>query len=92
MATSAAIRQHLVDALGLDLIGPSWHNVARRHEQLSQPPSVWYTTGFLVPHVFEQEAGRTPHHRLPRSLPPPPLCDGQRPRSRPCSPISRALA
>ena len=59
MATSAAIRQHLVDALGLDLIGPSWHNVARRHEQLSQPPSVWYTTGFLVPHVFEQEDGRT---------------------------------
>ena len=59
MDTSAAICQHLVDALGLDLIGPSWHNVARRHEQLSQPPSVWYTTGFLVPHVFEQEAGRT---------------------------------
>ena len=59
MATSAAIRQHLVDALGLDLIGPSWDDVARRHEQLPQPPSVWYTTGFLVPHVFEQEAGRT---------------------------------
>jgi hypothetical protein len=59
MATSAEIRQHLVDALGLDLIGPSWDDVARRHEHLPQPPSVWYTTGFLVPHVFEQEAGRT---------------------------------
>ena len=33
--------------------------MARRHEQLPQPPSVWYTTGFLVPHVFQQEAGRT---------------------------------
>jgi hypothetical protein len=59
MATSAAIRQHLVDALGLDLIGPDWTDTARRHEHLPQPPSVWYTTGFLVPHVFEQEAGRT---------------------------------
>jgi len=59
MATSAEIRQHLVDALHSDLIGPSWDDVARRHEQLPQPPSVWYTTGFLVPHVFQQEAGRT---------------------------------
>ena len=59
MATSAEIRQHLVDALGLDLIGPDWTETARRHEHLPQPPSVWYTTGFLVPHVFEQEAGRT---------------------------------
>ncbi|MFN7871933.1 MAG: hypothetical protein ACK5QQ_07015, partial [Cyanobacteriota bacterium] len=59
MTTSAEILQHLVDALGLDLIGPSWDDVARRHEHLPQPPSVWYTTGFLVPHVFEQEAGRT---------------------------------
>jgi len=59
MTTSAEIRQHLVDALRIDLIGPSWDDVARRHEQLSQPPSVWYTTGFLVPHVFQQEAGRT---------------------------------
>ena len=59
MATSAAIRQHLVDALGQDLIGPDWSDTARRHEHLPQPPSVWCTTGFLVPHVFEQEAGRT---------------------------------
>ena len=59
MATSAEIRSQLVDALHSDLIGPSWEDVARRHEHLPQPPSVWYTTGFLVPHVFEQEAGRT---------------------------------
>ena len=59
MATSAEIRQQLVAALRSDLIGPSWDDTARRHEQLSQPPSVWYTTGFLVPHVFQQEADRT---------------------------------
>ena len=59
MTTSAEIRQHLVDALRIDLIGPSWDDVARRHEQINQPPSVRYTTGFLVPHVFQQEAGRT---------------------------------
>ncbi|MCY3537413.1 MAG: hypothetical protein OXH24_06965, partial [Cyanobacteria bacterium MAG IRC3_bin_20] len=46
-------------ALRSDLIGPGWDDHARRHEQLPQPPSVWYTTGFLVPHVFQQEAKRT---------------------------------
>lgn len=59
MVTSAEIRQQLVAALRSDLIGPGWVDRARRHEQLSQPPSVWYTTGFLVPHVFQQEADRT---------------------------------
>ena len=59
MATSAEIRQQLVTALRSDLIGPGWDDRGRRHEQLSQPPSVWYTTGFLVPHVFQQEADRT---------------------------------
>ena len=59
MTTSAQVRTQLVDALHSDLIGPGWDDVARRHEQLGQPPSVWYTTGFLVPHVFQQEAGRT---------------------------------
>lgn len=65
MATSAEIRQQLVAGLRSDLIGPSWTDVARRHEQLKQPPSVWYTTGFLVPHVFQQEAERqTADHQL----------------------------
>ena len=59
MTTSADIRSQLVAALHSDLIGPGWDDVARRHEQLPQPPSVWFTTGFLVPHVFQQEAGRT---------------------------------
>ncbi len=58
MTSSAQIRNQLVDALRSDLIGPSWDDISRRHEKLSQPPSVWYTTGFLVPHVFQQEAER----------------------------------
>lgn len=58
MATSAQIRQQLVTTLRSDLIGPGWDDHARCHEQLPQPPSVWYTTGFLVPHVFQQEADR----------------------------------
>ena len=60
MTTSAPVRTQLGDALHSDRIGPGWDEVARRHEQLGQPPSVWYTTGFLVPHVFQQEAGRPP--------------------------------
>ena len=47
MTSSAEIRQHLVEALRIDLIGPSWDDVARRHEKINQPPSVRYTTGFL---------------------------------------------
>ena len=58
MATSAEIRQQLFTALRRDLIGPDAQELARSHEQLAQPPSVWYTTGFLVPHVFQQEADR----------------------------------
>ena len=58
MASSAEIRQQLVAALRSDLIGPGWDDTTRRHEQLSQPPSVWFTTGFLVPYVFQQEAER----------------------------------
>ena len=65
MATSAQIRQQLVEALQLDLIGPSWEDVARRHEKLPQPPSIWYTTGFLVPNTFQEEAGRPPEGDAP---------------------------
>jgi hypothetical protein len=65
MATSAQIRQQLVEALELDLIGPGWDNVARRHESLPQPPSIWYTTGFLVPNAFQEEAGRPPEGDAP---------------------------
>jgi hypothetical protein len=65
MATSAQIRQQLVEALQLDLIGPGWDDVTRRHERLPQPPSIWYTTGFLVPNTFQEEAGRPPEGDAP---------------------------
>ena len=58
MTTTALIREFLLAALGVDLIGPCFKDLTRSHERLPQPPSVWYTTGFLVPHLFHQEAGR----------------------------------
>ena len=54
MATSAQIRQQLVEALELDLIGPGWDNVTRRHERLPQqrrryPPGRKQQQAQLVP-------------------------------------------
>jgi len=40
MASSAQIRQQLVDSLQLDLIGPSCDDVTRRRESLTQPRSM----------------------------------------------------
>ena len=46
--TSSEVRDKLVEALVLDLIGPI-HDPARASERLDQSPSRWYLTGFLVP-------------------------------------------
>lgn len=47
---SVEIRSQLVDALRLDLIGPdSVRNLGTPDEVLTQAPSRWYLTGFLVP-------------------------------------------
>ncbi|MFV8258267.1 DISARM system helicase DrmA [Bdellovibrio bacteriovorus] len=48
---STDIRENIVDAMNLDLIGPS-HNSEQKYlqEVLSVPPSAYYLTGFLVPH------------------------------------------
>ena len=51
MTTSAAVRQKLVEALSLDLVGPD--ATADNHYQdeiISQAPSKWYLTGFLLPY------------------------------------------
>jgi Helicase conserved C-terminal domain len=51
MTTSAEVRQQLVTALTLDLVGPD--SQAADHYQteiLPQAPSKWYLTGFLVPY------------------------------------------
>jgi hypothetical protein len=52
--TSVEVRQKLVDALQLDLVGPS-DTLGDAAEILPQAPSRWYLTGYLVP----LEAGRT---------------------------------
>jgi hypothetical protein len=46
--TSAEVRQRLVDALKLDLVGPE-NRSDLEAEVLPQAPSRWYLTGFLVP-------------------------------------------
>lgn len=55
--TSLAIRQHLVDALEADLVGPFLpdNHPDGGQEILPLPPSRWYLTGFLSP-----QGGRAP--------------------------------
>ena len=45
---SVDVRSKLVDALRLDLIGPS-ETLGNPQEVLPQSPSRWYLSGFLVP-------------------------------------------
>ncbi|WP_088892363.1 DISARM system helicase DrmA [Leptolyngbya ohadii] len=47
--TPADVRSHLIDALQLDLVGPSPNDEIHAEEIIPQPPSKWYLTGFLVP-------------------------------------------
>ncbi len=47
--TSAEIRSTLVDALQLDLVGPTPIDTEHAEEVLTQAPSKWYLTGFLAP-------------------------------------------
>jgi len=47
-SSSETIRRELVEALRLDLVGPSNDHVFAR-ELLPEPPTRWYLTGFLVP-------------------------------------------
>ncbi|MEB3290447.1 MAG: hypothetical protein VKI82_11060, partial [Leptolyngbya sp.] len=49
MTTSAEVRATLVDALNLDLVGPTPDDSAHAEEIVPQPPSKWYLTGFLAP-------------------------------------------
>lgn len=47
--TSAAVREKMLDALGLDLLGPIGADSPYLYEKLDQAPSQWYLTGFIVP-------------------------------------------
>ncbi|MEO0373170.1 MAG: hypothetical protein AAF329_00820 [Cyanobacteria bacterium P01_A01_bin.17] len=48
--TAAEVRQQLIEALQLDLIGPKADDVLHQEEVISQAPSKWYLAGFLVPY------------------------------------------
>ena len=51
LETSAAVRASLIDALRLDLIGPSSNEATHdAYETIPQAPSKWYLSGFLVPY------------------------------------------
>ncbi|MCB9385173.1 MAG: helicase [Bryobacterales bacterium] len=52
--TSADVRQHLAEALRLDLVGPD-DGLGDGNEILPQAPSRWYLTGFLIPKDAPQE-------------------------------------
>ena len=58
MTTSAEVRSHLMDALRLDLVGPTPEDQAHAEEILPSAPSKWYLSGFLVPYEapLEQRA------------------------------------
>ena len=45
----ASVRDYLIEALRLDLIGPRTGDEALQHERLPYAPSRWYLTGFLAP-------------------------------------------
>src|SRR5206468_12915858 len=47
-AKSSEVRNELVEALKLDLVGP-WLGHAFAHELLPENPTRWYLTGYLVP-------------------------------------------
>ncbi|EKU96525.1 hypothetical protein Lepto7375DRAFT_0531 [Leptolyngbya sp. PCC 7375] len=50
LETSKAVRTSLIDALRLDLIGPSTGDPSYAYETIPQAPSKWYLSGFLVPY------------------------------------------
>lgn len=50
VTTSLEVRQSLVDALKVDLVGPGAdHELARERLPANETPSNWYLTGFLIP-------------------------------------------
>ncbi|MCU0552127.1 MAG: DISARM system helicase DrmA [Leptolyngbya sp. Prado105] len=61
LTSSAKAREHLVRALRLDLIGANpTDDDHYQTEILSQAPSKWYLTGFLVPYEASVEDRSTP--------------------------------
>lgn len=61
MATSVEVREHLVAALKLDLIGP-WpaHELSNERLPGHVRPSNWYLAGFLIPSGAPEESSSDP--------------------------------
>ncbi len=57
--TSSEVREQLVGALRLDLVGPHPGD-PYQDETLSQAPSRWYLTGFLVPFAAKEDQRTDP--------------------------------
>jgi hypothetical protein len=57
--TALEVRQELVDAMQMDLIGPSGP-LGDPKEVLAQAPSRWYLTGFLVPTDADEDQRSDP--------------------------------
>lgn len=56
--TSVEVRENLVDALQVDLVGPgAGHELARERLPAYEAPSNWYLTGFLIPSGTPPEPG-----------------------------------
>jgi len=56
MTTSADVRDRIIEATALDLIGPRPDDARYAAEVLPSAPSKYYLTGFLVPFAAEVEA------------------------------------
>ena len=65
---STQVRQELVEALRLDLVGPS-NDHAFAHELLPQSPRRWYLTGFLVPSNADQEVKKSGDDEMSEEAP-----------------------
>ena len=74
------VRQQLVDALQLDLVGPTTE-LGSAEETLAQAPSRWYLTGFLVPTEAgeEQRIDPTSDDELDQAAEPAGLDDDRTP-------------
>src|SRR5690606_18820673 len=60
-ATSLDVRQQLVEAIELDLVGPwAGHALAEERLQGRDRPSSWYLTGFLIPSGTPPEQSSDP--------------------------------
>ena len=59
--TPIEVRENLLDALQVDLIGPSGP-LGDPREVLPQAPSRWYLTGFLVPTDADEDQRYDPNN------------------------------